>query len=84
MERAIECAASFAEHEIPFHILPNADEPVIGEAPVGLVLVRRRLSEGGSDTGALVVLVAARLAAMPAETERRQPPLSFSMSGLAG
>ena len=84
MERAVECAESFAEHDVPFHILPGVDEAVIGAAPVGLVLVRRRLSGGGSDTGALVVLVAASPSALPVDAKRRQPPLSFSMSGLAG
>jgi siroheme synthase len=84
MERAIECAASFAKHDVPFHIIPDADQPVIGEAPVGLVLVRRRFSGGDCDTGALVVVVAASPSEMAADAERQQPPLSFSMSGLAG
>jgi len=40
MERAI----GFAEHDIPFRIVPNAGESMDGEAPLGLLLVRKPVS----------------------------------------
>ena len=84
MERAIDCATSFAEENIPFHIAPTADEPLIGEAPIGLLLVRKPLKVGCTETGTLVVLMAAPQSEASMIAERRQPPLGFSMSGLAG
>jgi siroheme synthase len=84
MERAIDCATSFAEQNIPFRIAPTADEPLIGEAPIGLLLVRKPLKIGCIETGTLVVLMATPQSETSMNAERRQPPLSYSMSGLAG
>jgi hypothetical protein len=81
-ERAIEHAALFAEHRIPFYVASNAAKP--GEAQIGLLLVRKLASAGFPNTGALVLLVAPPTLAGQTDTERRQPPLSFSMDGLAG
>jgi len=89
-ERAIECASGFAEHDIPFRIVPNADEPIAGEpidgeAPLGLLLVRKPVSLGRADPRSpLVLLVGAAQAEAAPEVEQRQPPLGFSMSGVAG
>jgi siroheme synthase len=85
VERAIECAIGFAEHDIPFGIVPNAGDPIAGEAPLGLLLVREPVSFGRADPrSSLLLLVAtAREEAAPG-LEQRQPPLGFSMSGLAG
>ena len=71
---------AFAEHKILFSIVPSAGEPVNCEAPIGLLLIRKTLSVGHTETGTLVVL----LAASGSNAEPRQAPLSFSMSGLAG
>jgi uroporphyrin-III C-methyltransferase len=81
-ERAIEGAALFAEHRIPFYVTSNAANP--GEARIGLLLVRRLASSGPLDTNALVLLIAPLTLAGQADVERRLPPLSFSMNGLAG
>jgi siroheme synthase len=80
MERTIECVTRFVEQKIPFGIVPAAGEPVNCEAPISLLLVRKPLSVGHTETGTLVVL----LAASGSNAEPRQAPLSFSMSGLAG
>ena len=80
MERAVERATRFAEQKIPFSIVPSAGEPVNCEAPIGLFLIRKTLSVGPTETGTLVVL----LAASGSNAEPRLAPLSFSMSGLAG
>ena len=84
MERAVECAISFAEHNIPFRIVPTGDEPLIGKTPIGLLLVRKSMSVGLGETGTLAVLIAAPPSDTATRAEQRQPPLSFSMSGLAG
>ena len=85
VERAIECATGFAEHNISFRIVPNAGEPIDGEAPLGLLLVRKPVSLGGANLrSSLVMLVATAQAAASPGVELRQPPLGFSMSGLAG
>ena len=81
-ERAIEDAALFSEHRIPFYVASNAAKP--GEAQIGLLLVQRLASSGRPETGALVLLVAPSTLAGRTDIERRQPPLSFSMDGLAG
>ena len=83
MDRALKCAASFAQHNIPLCIAPEADEPLIGETQIGFLL-HKPPTVGRTETGALVVLIAVPPSIAAAEAERRQPPLSFSMSGLAG
>ena len=82
--RAVEYAVTFAECEIPFHIVPSACKPVIGEAGIGFLVVHKPLSVRQSETGTPVVLIATPLARAAVNPERRQPPLSFTMSGLAG
>jgi len=82
--RPVECAVTYAERGIPFHIVPNVGERVVGEAPLGLLVVRKPLSVRQSESGTLVVLIAASPSRAAVNPERRQPPLSFSMSGLAG
>ena len=85
MERTIECAVGFAEHDIPFGIVPNAGEPIDGEAPLGLLLVREPVSFGRADpSSSLLLLVATARAEAAPGVEQCQPPLGFSMSGLAG
>jgi uroporphyrin-III C-methyltransferase len=85
MERAIECAIRFAEHDVPFRIAPNAGEPIAGAAPPGLLLVRKPLSVGHADPqSTLVLFIAAPQSQAAPAVEQRQPPLGFSMSGLAG
>jgi uroporphyrin-III C-methyltransferase len=84
VERAIECASGFAD-DIPFRIVPNAGEPIDGDAPLGLFLVREAVSFGGADPrSSLLLLVATAQAEAAPGVEQRQPPLGFSMSGLAG
>jgi siroheme synthase len=86
MERAIECAALCAEHEIGFRVVPGFGEAVAREAPLGLLLVRRAALPGGTDPGSAFVLVVATPRREAASGgKRRLPPLGFSMSGgLAG
>jgi siroheme synthase len=84
MEPAVECAISFAEHNIPFRIVPTGDEPLIGKAPIGLLLVRKSMSVGLGEPSTLAMLIAAAPSDSATRAEQRQPPLSFSMSGLAG
>ena len=84
MERAIECAIRFAQHNIPFRIAPTAGQHLTGAAPIGLVLVRRPLTIGEHDTGPMMVLVTNPHSETTGNGEPRQAPLSFSMSGLAG
>lgn len=85
MERAIDCAVSFAERDIPFRIAPNAGEAIGAEAPLGLLLVREPVSLGRTDPRSMLVL----LTVIPQSEAamgvgRHQAPLGFSMSGLAG
>jgi siroheme synthase len=63
MERAIECAARCAEQEIPFPVVPGADEAVGREAPLGLLLARK-----SAPRGARVSLVARRSSTAAANT----------------
>jgi hypothetical protein len=85
MERAIECAARCAEHEIPFRIVPGAGEAAGREAPLGLLLVRQSASLGAADPrSSLVLVVATPQREAASSAKRRLPPLGFSMSGLAG
>ena len=85
MERAIECAIRCAEQEIPFRVVPGADEAVGREAPLGLLLVRKSAPLGGADPSSSLVLVVATPQSEAASSVKRSlPPLGFSMSGLAG
>ena len=84
MERAVECAIRLAEHDIPIRIAANEDERGIGEAPIGLLLVCKPVPIGPAEASMLVMLVTAAQLQTPTDRERRQPPLSFSLSGLAG
>jgi len=82
---AVERAIGFAEHDIPFRVVPNAGEPIDGEASLGLRLVRKPVSFGSADpASSLVLLVATAQAEAAPGAVQRQPPLGFSMSGLAG
>ena len=85
MDRAIACAIRCGERNIPFRIVPNANEPIGEEAPRGLLLVRKPISVGGTDPRpSLVLLIATPQSEAATGAGRRQPPLGFSMSGLAG
>ena len=85
VERAAESATRYVKHNIPFCTVPNAGEPIDGEAPLGLFLVRKPVWHGHADSRSLLVLLVAtsRAEAAPGR-EQRQPPSGFSMSGLAG
>jgi uroporphyrin-III C-methyltransferase len=91
-----ECAANFAKHDIPFHIIPTG-EPFIGQAPIGLLLVcnprlARRTNPQFSEAEAGMVVVSIispgseeRLRdGSTRSAQRWQAPLGFSMTGLAG
>jgi hypothetical protein len=80
--RAIERAALFAKHRIPFYVMSNAAKP--SGAQVGLLPVRRLAFSGRPGTGVLVLLIAPPSLSRQPDAERRQPPLSFSMNGLTG
>jgi hypothetical protein len=80
--RAIAGAALFAEHRIPFYVTSNAAKP--GDAQIGLLPVRRLVSPRHPGTGVLVLLITPPTPARQTDVERRQPPLSFAMNGLAG
>jgi hypothetical protein len=85
IERAVGSATRCAERNIPFRIVPSADDPVSNEAPLCLVLVRTTLSAGGANSRpTLVLLIAKPQSDAAAEVAPRQRPLDFSMSGLAG
>jgi hypothetical protein len=85
MERAVESAFRCAECDIPFRIVPNAGEPLGDQAPLGLFLVRKLIAVGGADPRPmLVLLIATPQSEAATGAERCQPPLGFSMSGLAG
>ena len=85
VERAVECATRFAGHDIPFRIVPNAGAPIGGEAPLGLLPAHKPVSFGPADPcSSLVLLVPTAQAEVTLRVERRQPPLGFSMSSLAG
>ena len=84
IERDVECALSFAEHNIPFRVAPAIDGPLAGNEPIGLLLVRKPLSVGRDETGTLVLLIAVPQSELAINAPPRQPPISFSMSGLAG
>jgi hypothetical protein len=73
-----------AEHGIPLRIASSTGGPVGGEAPIGLLLVRQPVPVGGREAGTMVTLFAAEQSQPATDPQRRQPPLSFSMSGLAG
>jgi hypothetical protein len=85
MERAVESARRCNERNVPCRIVPNAGEPLVGDALPGFLLVRRRLSVGIADPRlALALLVANPQPDVAAGIVPRQRPLDFSMSGLAG
>ena len=85
MKRAVEGAMRCAARNIPFRIVPNADDPVGNAAPLGLLLVRKTLSVGGADSRpTLVLLIATPQSDAAAGNASRRRPLDFSMSGLAG
>jgi hypothetical protein len=85
MERAVESAMRCDERNVPCRIVPNAGEPLVGDAPLGFLLVRKRLSVGGADPRSALVLVVANAHSDAASgIVPRQRPLDFSMSGLAG
>jgi hypothetical protein len=85
IERALECAARCAEHEIPFRVVPGEGEAVGHEAPLGLLVVRKWAPLGGADPRSSVVLVGATPQREAASSATRSLPLlGFSMSGLAG
>ena len=84
MLHAVECATNFAEHNIPFRIAPTGEKPLTGKMPIGLLLVRKVAQVGSTETGTLVVLISPPLSETASNGERRQAPLSFSMSALAG
>jgi hypothetical protein len=54
-----------------------------GNALIGLLVLKPAWAGGTTNAGALTVLIAAPAAATT-NPVRRPPPLSFSMSGLAG
>jgi hypothetical protein len=94
---AIECAARCAEHGIPLRIIPLTGEPFIDGARTALLImcgprVARRTDPPSSEasTGMIVVSIVRqgseeRLSDDPGlGPHRRQEPLRFSMSGLAG
>jgi siroheme synthase len=85
VERAVDSAIRCAERNVLFRVVPNASEPIGGDAPLGVVLVHKTLLVGGVDSRpTLVLLIATPQSEAAARAERRQPPLGFSMSGLAG
>jgi uroporphyrin-III C-methyltransferase len=85
MERAIESAIRCAERNIPFRMVPSAGDPVASEGPLGLLLVRKTLSAGGTEPRpTLVLLIATPQSDAAADNAPRRRPLEFSMSGLAG
>lgn len=79
--RAIASVRRCAERNIPFRIVPSAGEPIDSEAPLGFLLIARFVSLGRGDPLSSLVLFVASPQAKAAD---RQPPLGFSMSGLAG
>ena len=85
MERAVACATRCAERNVPFRVVPNAGEPLGGDALLGLVLVHKPMSVGGADPQpTLVLLIATPRSDAAAGITSRRRPLDFSMSGLAG
>jgi hypothetical protein len=85
MERPVESAMRCNERNVPCRIVPNAGEPLVGDAPLGFLLMREALSVGGADPRSALVLVVANPHSDAATgIVTRQRPLDFSMSGLAG
>jgi siroheme synthase len=79
LHHAIECAGKLFDHRIPFRIIPVSSEPLIGEAPVTLLMVcKPRLIRRGKQSEARFDNC------WTMNFQRRQAPLGFSMSGLAG
>jgi uroporphyrin-III C-methyltransferase len=84
LERAVEGSVRCVEHNVPFRIVTNAGEPLGGDAPLGLVLVRKPMSSRGADPQSRLILLIATPRSDASEIARRQRPFDFSMSGLAG
>jgi precorrin-3B methylase len=83
LQRAFASVVHCAERNIPLRVVPSVGED--REAPLGIFLARKSVSLGRSDpASALVLLVAAAQTEAASEPEQHQPPLGFSMSGLAG
>ena len=81
LETAIGTAATFSERGIPFHVALSADEmSAVGLAPM---LDRGALLPDWTAPDRRTVLLASP-AALASATKPRQPPVAFSMSGLAG
>jgi hypothetical protein len=78
--RAVESAPRFAERGIAFQVALDADE--IDDAAHTSALFRGPFLLGPSADGPSALLVS--LVAPARAAEPRQPPVSFSMSGLAG
>jgi uroporphyrin-III C-methyltransferase len=84
-ERAVESVLRSAARDIPLRIVPSVGEPIDSKAPLGFLLLRKSVSLGRSDPrSSLVLVVTAPQAEATPATKQREPPLGFSMSGLAG
>jgi Tetrapyrrole (Corrin/Porphyrin) Methylases len=94
---AIECAANLSENSIPFRVISTTDEPFIGGAPIAVLTVCKARSARRTDpqtskteTTILVVSIVSQRSegrlgnGSALSAQRRQAPLGFSMSGLAG
>jgi len=85
MERAVESAICYAEHNIPFSILPNNGKPNGAEAPLGFLLVPQTLlAERVNPRSTIVVLTASPQSEAELEIVQCRPAPDFSMPGLAG
>jgi hypothetical protein len=82
LERAVDSAIRCTERNIPFRVVTTANQPIGGEAPMGLLLVHKALLGGAEAHPALVLLVGSPQSDTAEVAWRR--PLDFSMSGLAG
>jgi hypothetical protein len=94
---AIECAAILSDYGVPFRVISTTDEPFIGGAPINLLMVckphlarRADLQTAKTETTMFVVSVVDQRSdgrfgdGSASSAQRRQAPLGFSMSGLAG
>ena len=83
VECAAECGKHFVERHVPLRIVPAADDPSAGHAPLSMVFTRQ-LSAAGPGAAALIVVVADPPFEPVPSTRRRSAPVSFSMCGIAG
>jgi hypothetical protein len=77
---ASKYSTRLAEHGIPLRIASSTGEPVGGETPIGLLLLRQPVPVGGSEAGTMVMLFALSRCSWRQTRSEADVPMKGSMS----